>query len=162
MEPEKLLIRPSQNGTGVFAACDIQKGALVWNWSDCRRYRSSELPDPYEKDGYLQVGPDTYLGPDGSPDGSPKDAGDYVNHSCEPNAEIKVDLPLVILVAKRDIRAGEEIGCDYAATMKNDPWTMVCNCATASCRGTVKELTKRTRRKSRGFSPCGVSPSTTT
>jgi len=65
--------------------------------------------------------------------------GVFGNHSCEPNAGIRDD---VVLVALRPIAAGEEVRCDYSTTMWEDdePWTMLCRCGTASCRGVVDQF----------------------
>jgi len=61
----------------------------------------------------------------------------YVNHSCDGNAWYEgADL----LVAKRDIKAGEEICYDYALTETNPDWCLSengCLCGTKKCRGKV-------------------------
>jgi SET domain-containing protein len=57
----------------------------------------------------------------------------FINHSCEPNVGFAGN---VVLVAMRDISAGEELTTDYAFFDNNDD-TMECQCGTPSCRGTV-------------------------
>jgi hypothetical protein len=57
----------------------------------------------------------------------------FINHSCEPNVGFAGN---VVLVAMRDIRAGEELTTDYALFDDHDQ-TMECRCGTPSCRGTV-------------------------
>lgn len=131
-----LEIRPSRNGMGTFSKVPFRRGDLVWDWSKCRRYTTDQIPVPYTEDRYLQVAENLYLGPDGTPEES-NDPGDCVNHSCDPNCEIRVSLLLIHLVSLRDIAAGEEITYDYAATMHDDPWTMKCNCGEPCCRGVV-------------------------
>jgi uncharacterized protein len=42
----------------------------------------------------------------------------------------------VVLVARRDISAGEELTTDYALLDDHDD-TMECHCQTPSCRGTI-------------------------
>ena len=57
----------------------------------------------------------------------------FINHSCEPNVGFAGN---VVLVAMRDVGAGEELTTDYA--LFDVPVTaMVCSCGTASCRGTI-------------------------
>ena len=57
----------------------------------------------------------------------------FINHSCEPNVGFAGN---IVLVAMRDIAAGEELTTDYALfDDADDP--MTCNCGTASCRGTI-------------------------
>ena len=56
---------------------------------------------------------------------------DLMNHSCEPNCGI---IGSCLVVATRDIEAGEEICFDYAMTDTNDYDEFVCSCGTPSCR----------------------------
>jgi hypothetical protein len=60
--------------------------------------------------------------------------GDYVNHSCNPNAGLSGQIGLV---AMRDIKIGEEVCFDYAMcdTMPYDEFD--CGCGSANCRGHV-------------------------
>lgn len=136
-----LEMRESRNGMGTFAKIQFRQDGLVWDWSKCRRYTKDQLPVPYIEDSYLQVAENLYLGPDGTP-GEANDPGDVVNHSCNPNCMIYLDLPTIHLVALRDIAVGEEITYDYARTMYDDPWEMKCNCGTAKCRGVIRESDK--------------------
>jgi uncharacterized protein len=57
----------------------------------------------------------------------------FINHSCEPNVGFAGN---IVLVAMRDIRAGEELTTDYALFDDHDQ-AMECRCGTPSCRGTV-------------------------
>jgi uncharacterized protein len=57
----------------------------------------------------------------------------FINHSCEPNVGFAGN---IVLVAMRDVAAGEELTTDYALfDDADDP--MTCNCGTSSCRGTI-------------------------
>jgi SET domain-containing protein len=57
----------------------------------------------------------------------------FINHSCEPNVGFAGN---VVLVAMRDVAAGEELTTDYALfDDADDP--MTCHCGTPSCRGTI-------------------------
>jgi uncharacterized protein len=58
-----------------------------------------------------------------------------VNHSCEPNVGIGGN---VLLVAMRDIAAGEELTLDYALFLADPGFAMECRCGTAACRGVVR------------------------
>jgi hypothetical protein len=57
----------------------------------------------------------------------------FLNHSCEPNVGLAGN---IVLVAMRDISAGEELTTDYALFDDYDG-QMTCHCGTSSCRGTV-------------------------
>jgi uncharacterized protein len=57
----------------------------------------------------------------------------FINHSCEPNVGFAGN---IVLVAMRDVAAGEELTTDYALfDDADDP--MACNCGTPSCRHTI-------------------------
>ena len=59
---------------------------------------------------------------------------DWINHSCDPNAGLVSD---VVLVALRDIEAGEEITFDYATSDGSRYDEFTCGCGSPSCRGYV-------------------------
>ncbi|MGY1806706.1 SET domain-containing protein [Blastococcus sp. SYSU D00669] len=58
----------------------------------------------------------------------------FLNHSCDPNAGFGGN---VLVVAMRDIGAGEEITTDYALFDDHDD-EMPCSCGTERCRGVVR------------------------
>jgi uncharacterized protein len=58
----------------------------------------------------------------------------FINHSCQPNVGIAGN---IVLVAMRDIAAGEELTIDYAMFDTLDEG-MACRCASAACRGTIR------------------------
>lgn len=57
----------------------------------------------------------------------------FINHSCEPNTGFAGN---VVLVAMRDVAAGEELTTDYAL-FDDSAETMRCSCGTPSCRGLI-------------------------
>jgi len=57
----------------------------------------------------------------------------FINHSCEPNVGFAGN---IVLVAMRDVEAGEELTTDYAL-FDDYGGAMQCHCQTPSCRGTV-------------------------
>lgn len=57
----------------------------------------------------------------------------FLNHSCEPNVGFAGN---IVLVAMRDIGAGDELTTDYALFDDYDG-AMDCECGTPSCRGTI-------------------------
>ncbi len=60
-----------------------------------------------------------------------------MNHSCEPNAAVRIDGTRAELFGVRNIRAREEILFDYSTILDKDDFTMVCLCRTPSCRKTI-------------------------
>ncbi len=57
----------------------------------------------------------------------------FINHSCEPNVGFAGN---VVLVAMRDIGAGEELTTDYALFDDSDE-QMQCRCGAAGCRSVI-------------------------
>ena len=57
----------------------------------------------------------------------------YVNHSCEPNAFMRLYRGRVEFYALRRIEAGEEVTCDYGETHHDGK--LPCRCGSAKCRG---------------------------
>jgi len=67
----------------------------------------------------------------------PRDALNYINHSCDPNIGYEGDSCLVTM---RDIEAGEMICYDYAMS-ETDPEAFPefeCECGSQYCRGRIK------------------------
>jgi uncharacterized protein len=57
----------------------------------------------------------------------------FINHSCEPNVGFAGN---IVLVAMREVAAGEELTTDYALFDDSDD-PMTCNCGSPSCRHTI-------------------------
>ena len=57
----------------------------------------------------------------------------FINHSCEPNVGLAGN---VVLVAMRDVDAGEELTTDYALFDDHDG-SMTCTCGRGACRQRV-------------------------
>lgn len=63
---------------------------------------------------------------------SDKEGLNHVNHSCEPNAILDISITPKI-IARRDIKVGEEITVDYNETEK-DGKRVPCDCKSENCR----------------------------
>jgi hypothetical protein len=127
----KLEGRPKADGSGngIFALEPIKKGELaavfggvVYEWD-----AFIHLPDR-DRSLCIQVEDRLFLVP------RPIGEGDYVNHSCNPNAGLSGQIGLV---AMRVIKIGEEVCFDYAMsdTMSYDEFE--CGCGSANCRGSI-------------------------
>lgn len=57
----------------------------------------------------------------------------YVNHSCSPNSTLDISAK-PRLIARRDIKSGEEITVDYNQT-ETGGIKIPCNCKTPNCKG---------------------------
>src|SRR4030095_12204170 len=62
----------------------------------------------------------------------------YINHSCEPNAFMKILYNHILFIALRDIKPGEEITIDYESTLHSDKKR--CGCGAQTCRRTINRV----------------------
>lgn len=118
-----------KGGRGVFARGKVRAGELLVVWGG--EVVSGEALRAMADDRFrlaLQIEEDHYLLT------SNEGAADWVNHSCAPNAGLQGQ---VVLVALRDIRAGEEITFDYATSDGSTYDEFECGCGARSCRGRV-------------------------
>jgi hypothetical protein len=108
-----LKVRRSRAGLGLFTSVDIPKGARV----------SEYIGKPLTWDEYMKSN-SVYLfeiSPRKTIDGSPRwNQARYINHSCRPNCEIDIVRGRVFIVARRAIKAGEELNYDYGEEYFND------------------------------------------
>ena len=59
----------------------------------------------------------------------------YINHSCSPNTFMRRFRNSAEFYALRDIKAGEELTCDYGES--HHEGTRPCTCGTPQCRGFI-------------------------
>lgn len=124
----ELDVKQGTHGRGTFAAEPIRSGQRILRFTGpFLRYK-----DTSDQTLALQIGRDLYIGASGGPD-------DFVNHSCDPNAGIRIDGTTAELFAIRDIAVGEEIFFDYSTIIDEDDFTMSCLCGTPGCRRTISD-----------------------
>ncbi|MCA9937450.1 MAG: SET domain-containing protein-lysine N-methyltransferase [Anaerolineales bacterium] len=124
---------PEKGVFGLFAREHVAAGELLLVWGG-RVVGVEELRtlSPRQQAHSVQVEEDLYLV--GFANDEP-DAGDYINHSCEPNAGLRGQ---IAVVAMRNIEANEEICFDYAMSDGSPYDEFVCACGQAGCRGVVR------------------------
>lgn len=119
---------------GVFAKEKIIMGETIAIWGG-KIYSAEEIDSLSKKYPSISTHPfgvfdGFYMGPV-KPDDPPDDA-EFFNHSCLPNAGIKGQ---IVLIARRDIPAGEEICFDYETTENtSNALGFKCNCKSNKCR----------------------------
>jgi SET domain-containing protein len=59
----------------------------------------------------------------------------FINHSCDPNVFIRCTPARAEFYARRAIRPGEELTCDYGESQHNGK--LPCRCGAANCRGFI-------------------------
>jgi hypothetical protein len=75
----------------------------------------------------------------------------FLNHSCAPNAYVDWNGPC--LRALRDLKAGEEITCNYLTTDYELHDKFLCTCGSASCYGEIKGFKYLTRHQQLELEP---------
>lgn len=126
-------VRPSPiHGTGLFAKHAIARGeiAAVKGGHVLTAAQWKDL-EPALGPAEIQISEDLVIAP---VDRAERDGSMlYTNHSCDPNLAIQGQ---IVLVAMRDVTAGEELTIDWATTDDGD-YEMQCRCASPRCRGTI-------------------------
>ncbi len=124
----KLAVKNGTHGRGVFTEERIPASSLIIRFTGPFLRYAETTAETYA----LQIGPDLYIGASGGFD-------DYVNHSCDPNAGMRISGTAADLYAIRDIQPGEEIFFDYSTTLDEDDFTMSCLCGAPGCRRTIRD-----------------------
>lgn len=123
-----VIAAPEKAGQAVVARERVAPGELLAVWGGVE-LTGAELdrlpPDVYA----VQVDEDCFL-----VSLDRVDPGDYVNHSCRPNAGLAGARALVAL---RAIEPGEEVCFDYAMTESTSGLDFECRCGEPVCRGRV-------------------------
>jgi SET domain-containing protein len=124
-------VRPTKiHGRGLFAIADIAKDEIVaakgGHIVDRKTLREQISPrlGPVE----IQIDEDLFIAPvtEEEREGSML----YSNHSCDPNLGMRGE---ITFVAKRQIRAAEELTHDWATT-DDDDYSLECKCGAPNCR----------------------------
>lgn len=146
---DKLVARSSKiHGTGVFARTDLKKGtSLIEYVGEKVGKREAERRSDLGRSVYLfelnkRVDIDGSIGGNGS---------QWINHSCEPNAESELDGNAMMIVTTRPVKKGKELSYDYQFD-DDDYKDHICRCGAKSCRGYIinlKSWKKVLRRRER-------------
>ena len=130
----KAEVRESKiHGRGLFAIADIAQNEIVAVkgghivGGKTLREEITPLLGPVE----IQIDDDLFIAP------VTKEERElsmlYLNHSCDPNLGVRGE---ITFVARRKIRAGEELTHDWAMT-DDDDYSVECSCGAPDCRKTL-------------------------
>lgn len=125
-----LSVRKSDlSGFGCFAKVYFPKNSPIASYSGERITHVEAMGRMIGANGkrISQLDMDHYI--DGSVGGNETQ---YINHSCEPNADVMVIDGFIIVFAVREILPGEEVTVDYLNSFDQDQTP--CQCHTPSCR----------------------------
>ena len=123
-------VRASKGGYGVFANRTIMAGELlvVWGGDIVTGEELVELPALMRRHS-IQVEENLYMVSQELPE-----VGDFINHSCSPNAGLSGQLTLVAI---HTIDAGQEVCYDYAMSDGSAYDEFQCSCGSQQCRSAV-------------------------
>jgi hypothetical protein len=128
--PGLRVVRSKIDGYGVVATRDFAEGEIVAEVDGVLWHEDDDVDDRYSlilDDGYLF---------------DMVDQTRWINHSCDPNAEVEAGFdakgaPWARIVAIRPIPEGEEITYDYAFDAAvSEP----CCCGSSACRGHIIDI----------------------
>jgi SET domain-containing protein len=130
LTPKAQMRQTPGKGSGSFALEKITKGEVVASFGgfvvgqkDLKDYSTDRVARSLQLDEtiYLLSGP-------------APEAGDMINHSCEPNCGALGTSSVIAIV---DIETGEELTFDYAMTDSSQYDEFKCFCGKENCRGKI-------------------------
>jgi hypothetical protein len=130
-----LVVADTRNGKGVVASRAFTMGETVFEVTGIfiTGDVDEDIPD-LVRDNAFRFSEDLYISPNGS-------MGDFLNHSCFPNAKIEKIGERLFVVALHDIAPGDEVLIDYSTIVgADDVWEMDCNCGAEVCRGVIRSF----------------------
>lgn len=127
-----LKVADTKIGKGTFTTVKIPAGQMVAEM-DGPVVLDREIPPTADSAVYLQVGPNTFIGPSGGA------LPEFLNHSCDPNCRMYVVGNRAFLYSLYVIPAGAELTFDYSTTSTDthDTWKMDCKCGSYKCRKVI-------------------------
>jgi SET domain-containing protein len=134
----------SIHGMGMFARMDIAAGTRVLEYIGERVTKEESLRRRQGGNFFVFVVTEKF-DIDGAVDWNP---ARFINHSCAPNCEARMEDERIWIIALRDLRAGEELTFNYGYDLQ-DYEEHPCCCGTPQCVGymVAEDYFKDVRRK---------------
>jgi uncharacterized protein len=146
-ETELLVFKSSPiHGMGGFARVDIPAGARVIEYVGEKITKQESLARCEQNNEYIFALDDEH-DLDGQVSWNP---ARFLNHSCEPNCEARLEGGCIWVIAIREIRAGEELTFNYGYDLA-DYAEHPCGCGAPGCVGYIvaEEFFEHVRRQKR-------------
>ena len=122
---EGLKVKRSSAGLGLFTTLPIKKGTTVIEYIGNRVLTSADIDNRY----IFNINTKWDI------DGSPRwNTARYINHSCRPNCEAINRRDRIFIVAKKNIKAGEEISYNYGKGYFDSEYIGSSGCLCEKCR----------------------------
>lgn len=123
------------DGQGCFATARFLKGRKIAEYVG-ERISRREIPMRLRGRRRIYIcAVDAYWAIDGSRMGN---GTQFINHSCEPNCNLRIIRGHILFFALRNIEPGEEILLDYEYSYHSD--RKQCSCGSRKCRGKINKL----------------------
>lgn len=138
-------VKPSTiHGSGVFARRDIPADTRVLEYIGERLTKAESLRRRKLGNFFVFIVTDQF-DIDGAVDWNP---ARFINHSCAPNCDARMEDERIWIIARRDLRAGEELSFNYGYDLQ-DYEDHVCCCCAKECLGfmVAEEYFEDVRRK---------------
>ena len=157
-KPWHIVRRSKVHGNGVFAARNIPEGTRIIEYggktisnSEADRRHPTNPDDPFHT-FFFSLSSGKVI--DGDDHGN---EARWINHACEPNCESSEGKggKRVHIVAKRDIKRGEELNYDYGLVIEDEKLTKAlklqyeCRCGAANCRSTMLGVPGKKAKKAK-------------
>lgn len=123
----KLKVKRSNAGLGLFTEEDIPKGACIIEYKG----RKISKEEEYTINSKYLFEVHSRMTIDGS---ARSNTARYINHSCRPNAEVEIRDRRIWIMARKKIKAGEEINYDYEKEYWKE-YIEPYGCRCEKCRG---------------------------
>ncbi|MEX0921422.1 MAG: SET domain-containing protein [Rhodovibrionaceae bacterium] len=126
-------------GIGVFAAKPFVAGTVIVCDEDGDYYdeifsRSELIERRIDIERFaFQIAVDSFILPNGNID-------DFINHSCRPNAGIRLTGKGYKLISIEDINKDDQICYDYSTYMFDNNEQFKCHCRSNNCRGHINSF----------------------
>lgn len=134
---ECVVVHAARIGNGIFATRRFRAGETVFRVrGTVVHYTEVNRRGGTYQDNTFRFGRETYLSPEG-------EIGDFLNHSCAPNAKVEKRGRRLFVVAIRMIPVDTEVVIDYSTILAgDDTWTMRCRCGMPECRFNISAFTQ--------------------
>ncbi len=118
------------HGTGGFARTDIQRGIRIIEYVGPKLPKAEAQAELEKQNSYIFTLDDHY-----DVDGSVEwNLARFINHGCKPNCEAEIDGDRIWILARRSIKAGEELTYNYSYDL-DEYEDRPCNCGSPDCVG---------------------------
>jgi SET domain-containing protein len=145
-ERRRLEIKEARNGRGIFLKSSLTPEKIIFEVTgEFITCNEDDEVDDETRSNAFPFDEERYISPKGR-------IGDFLNHSCDPNAKLVKKREKLYVMSLRTVAAGKEVFIDYSTILaNNDIWKMKCNCGSEKCRRVVKRFSSLPEKIKRSY-----------